>query len=222
MPDSKNFAWRDCPILTINGREIRDFVYGEHSIWRAVYATYMAKSNFNRVSYDTKLRMLPNCLWHHPAPYGRPPLYNWTTNEMPVEKIPAFNAFARKVAALSSVRHCLFCKTKQVCLNKFWSLGANVCTYCTMDRLVSDRVLYHKYGLDVSKPWKDFPNFMTACKFRCQKIYYSSFEELTKLPGSSSSCSPAPPRSSTASAATPWTAPRKSRRSASSCSGGST
>lgn len=147
-------------------RENKSFIYADHSLWRTFYHSWMVRRNFNRVTYDTKVRMLPNCLEQHPSPSGRPVTYQSAQNDTPPEKIPVFNAFARKVMAVSSVNHCFYCQTKQVHLNQFWSLNASVCTYCTMDRLISDRTLFYKYGLDVSKGFRGFASLVEACKLR--------------------------------------------------------
>ena len=78
------------------------------------------------------------------------PTAGWELRE--VENKPRFNAFTRKLIALTYVKRCGLCGQTRRGTDPVWALNARVCSNCWRGNLISNQTLYHRYGVRLVQP----------------------------------------------------------------------
>lgn len=72
----------------------------------------------------------------------------------------------KRITILRVSQRCGMCGTTRHSTKGFWSLGMRVCKHCMQANLVSSKVLYERFWINMSKPVSGYPTFIDAVASR--------------------------------------------------------
>ena len=130
-------------MLGMTCKALRDAIRGDHGLWCRLFVRWEYKTGGRRVI------SFPDFVNPMRRPQGVP-REGWQSADV-VDR-GAFNAVARKIVALQYAPCCGLCGQTRRKTDPVWALGVRVCSNCWRGNLVSNHVLYHRYGLELVKP----------------------------------------------------------------------